>query len=536
MEKFKQILKNPKTEFAIVTLIMMVAVFIRSYHFGIIPVGIHQDEAMAAVDAKALADYGTDRFGMRYPLHFTAWGGAQMSVLLSYCMVPFIKIFGFSIVPIRLPMLIVSSIGLLALYFFVRQIAGGKTAVIALLLGTICPWHYMQSRWSFDCNMFPHFFLIAACFLLAGLKRHWMLYLSMIFFGLCSYCYGIANYSVPLFLLIVAIYLLKRKNISWKEMLIYIVVYLVVALPEFIIMFINMFKLHTIETPIFTLPYFPRSFRAKDILLTNFSWEQLWKNIVCCISTVWGNGDKSVTNTIVKFGPVYYVTTVFFAVGLAVVIVKVKKAVNGAIKASYFVLLMWLAMGLWVGVVTREVTINRINIIFYPILVTAAIGIAWCISKWRLLAAPIAVAYGILGIQFAVTYFGNWGDISRTYYYEPYINALNYAKNISCDYYYITPDPQGEGVNEVGEILAMYCHEIDAHYYQGISNVQDGREQLPYSEKYHYEDVTPEIVEENDGKAAVYIVRPEAVTLFPADKYDINSFYDKYFVITEKRN
>ena len=49
MEKFKQILKNPKTEFVIVTLIMMVAVFIRSYHFGIIPVGIHQDEAMAAV-------------------------------------------------------------------------------------------------------------------------------------------------------------------------------------------------------------------------------------------------------------------------------------------------------------------------------------------------------------------------------------------------------------------------------------------------------------------------------------------------------
>lgn len=513
MEKFRQALKNPKIEFVIVALIWM-----------------------AAVDAKALADYGTDRYGMRYPLYFTAWGGAQMSVLLSYCMVPFIKILGFSTVSIRLPMLFASSIGLLALYFCARQVKGREAAVIALLLGTICPWHYMQSRWSFDCNLFPHVFLIAVCFLLAGLKKHWMLYLSMIFFGLCSYCYGVANYSVPLFLLIVAIYLLKQKSILWREMFICVVLYLVVALPEFIIMFINMFKLQTIETSVFTLPYFPRSFRANDILLTNFSWQQLWKNIGCCFSTVWGAGDKSVTNTIVKFGPVYYITTVFFVIGLAAVIVRLKKKADDTKKAAYFVLLMWIVMSLWVGIVTREVTINRINIIFYPILVVAAIGIAWCINKWSLLAVPIAAGYGMLGILFAVTYFGNWGDISRTYYYEPYINALNDAKKIECDYYYITPDPQGEGVNMVGEILTMYCHEIDAHYYQGISNVQDGKVQLPYSEKYHYEDVTPEIVEENTGKAVVYIVRPDAVSIFPAEEYDINSYYDKYFVITEKSN
>lgn len=147
-------------------------------------------------------------------------------------MVPFIKILGFSTVTIRLPLLITSCLGLLALYLFTRQLAGKWTAMIALLFGMICPWHYMQSRWSIDCNMFPHMFLFAVCFLLAGLHRiegkKWnrvFLYVSMVFFGLCCYCYAVSDYSVPVFLLAVAIYLLKKKQINWKELLGCIAVY-----------------------------------------------------------------------------------------------------------------------------------------------------------------------------------------------------------------------------------------------------------------------------------------------------------------------
>lgn len=56
----------------------------------------------------------------------------------------------------------------------------------------------------------------------------------------------------------------------------------------------------------------------------------------------------------------------------------------------------------------------------------------------------------------------------------------------------------------VGEILTMYCHQIDARYYQGISDVQDGREQLPYAEKYLYESVTEDIVREK-GSLSDYL-------------------------------
>lgn len=531
MNRIKQFLKNPKTELFFAAVLLFTGIFIRAYHFGMIPVGVHQDEAMAAVDARALAEYGTDRFGMRYPVHFTAWIGGQMSVLLSYCMMPFIKLLGFSTFSIRLPMLIVSCLGLLALYLLGRQTGGKELAVAATVLGIICPWHYMQSRWAFDCNMFPHVFLFGVCFLIAGMKKKLFLMISMVFFGLCSYCYGVANYSVPLFLVIMAVCLFRLHQVNWKELSVCILVYFITALPEFLTMFINMFGMESIETPFFTIPYFPQSMRSKDILLLNFSWEQLGKNLLRTFSVVWGNGDKSATNTIVKFGPVYYLTVGFFVPGLLVVLGKIRKEKEAKKRIPYIVLLVWLFMGIWVGIVTREVTINRINIIFYPVLLIAGVGIVWCIQKWKLLVIPVGGAYAVLAMLFARNYFGEWADVSRIYYYEPYINALNYAKTISCDYYYITPDPQGEGVTMVGEILTMYCHEIDAAYYQGISNIQNGAEVLPFQERYRFQDVTKEIVEENQGRSVVYLIRAPEVGLFPSEEYEISSFYDAYFVV-----
>ena len=534
MKRIRQFLKNPRTEILFVAVLLLIGIFIRAYHFGTVPIGIHQDEAMAAVDAKALADYGTDRFGMRYPVHFTAWIGGQMSVLLSYCMVPFIKILGFSTVSIRLPMLLVSCVGLLALYLLARQIGGTELAVAVTALGVICPWHYLQSRWSFDCNMFPHVFLFGVCLLMAGLKKKGLLYLSMVFFGLCSYCYGVANYSVPLFLLAMAVCLLCIRRIRWKELILCFLVYFLVALPEFLTMLINMLGMDTIETSLFTIPYFPQSMRSKDILLLNFSWEQLWKNIVRTFSVVWWKGDKSITNTIVKFGPVYYLTVGFFLIGFVRSLWKIRKAENAEKKIPYIVLLGWLLMGLWVGIVTKEVTINRINIIFYPVLIIAGVGIVWCVRKWKLLVVPIGAAYAVLALLFARNYFGEWADVSRIYYYEPYVNALYYARSFDCDYYYITPDPQGEGVRMVGEILTMYCHEIDARYYQGLSHIQDGKEVLPFQERYQFQDVTEEIVAQQKGRSVVYLVRAPEVELFSPEEYDICSFYDAYFVVTSK--
>lgn len=535
-KRIKTLLESRKTEIFLVAVILLTAIFVRAYHFGAPPIGVHQDEAMAAVDAKALAEYGTDRYGMRYPVHFTAWVSSQMSVLLSYCMIPFIKILGFSTVSIRLPMLIASCVGLLALYFFGRQLAGKWAGLIVLILGTISPWHYMQSRWSFDCNLFPHVFLIAVVFLIAGFRKKPFLYVAMVFFGLCSYAYGIADYSVPLFLLFIGIYLLRQQVVNWKELTGCIVLYVIIVLPEFLSMLLTVLGKPGIETPLFTIPTFLSSNRGNDILFANFSWQQLWDNIVATITTTWWSGDKSSTNTMVKFGPIYYVTDIFFIIGMISIIMKIRK-MEKTKRYPYVVLLGWLGMSLWAGIITKNVTINRINIIFYPVIVISGIGIAWCIRRIHLLCVPIAAMYGALALLMAQMYFGSWAEISRTYYYDPYLQALEYAKTIDCDKYYIYPDPQGiDAGARLGEILTMYTHQIDAHYYQGISNVQNGEELLPYQERYHYEYATAEIIAENEasGESVVYIVGPGEVDLFDKEKYEITSIYNRFYVVEER--
>lgn len=538
-KRIKTLLESRKTEIFLVAVILLAAIFVRAYHFGAPPIGVHQDEAMAAVDAKALAEYGTDRYGMRYPLHFTAWKHSQMSVFLSYCMVPFIKILGFSTVTIRLPLLITSCLGLLALYLFTRQLAGKWTAMIALLFGMICPWHYMQSRWSIDCNMFPHMFLFAVCFLLAGLHRiegkKWnrvFLYVSMVFFGLCCYCYAVSDYSVPVFLLAVAIYLLKKKQINWKEFLGCIAVYAVIVLPEYLSMLITVLGKETIETPLFTIPSFQDSVRGEDVLFANFSWYQLKENLVCMIETVFFGRDQAVPSAVAKFGPVYYVTDIFFLIGLITVIWnRKKKKLPEKYKTPVFILFAWMGLTVIIGAITRYPVLHRINIAFYPVIILAAVGMAACIQKWKITAIPIVALYGVLGVTFAATYFGEWADLSRIYYYEPYLNALDYAHTIECDEYYIDPDPMGEGEYMVGQILTMYSHQIDARYFQGVSNVQDGREQLPYAEKYHFEYVTEDTIRENQGKDVVYVVNYELIDLFDEEEYDITSFYNNYYVV-----
>ena len=202
----------------------------------------------------------------------------------------------------------------------------------------------------------------------------------------------------------------------------------------------------------------------------------------------------------------------------------------------YVALLAWLGMSLWAGIITKEVTVNRINIIFYPVLIIGGIGIARCIRKIHLLAVPIGATYGVLALMMAQMYFGSWAELSRTYYYDPYIQALEYAHTIDCDRYYILPDPQGIDAGAMlGEILTMYTHRIDAHYYQGVSNVQDGEELLPYKERYHYENATEEIIAANevDGQRVVYLVGPAQVELFDPEMYQVTSFYDKFYVVTK---
>ena len=228
--KQSRFISDDRIYYIIITAIALTGVIIRIWKFGSVPGGFNQDGAMAAVDGKALAQYGTDRFGTWLPAHLYAWGYGQMSSLLSYMIAIFVKIFGLNPVTARMPQLIMSLAGGTFFYLFIRDIFGKKAGLIAAAFVALNPWHLVQSRWALDCNLLPHFFMGGLYFLNLGLtKRRKMIYVSMVFFGLCMYCYGITIYTIPVFLLAVCVYYIIKKRISVIEALICAGVYLLIA-------------------------------------------------------------------------------------------------------------------------------------------------------------------------------------------------------------------------------------------------------------------------------------------------------------------
>ena len=466
--------------------ILALAILIRIIGFGSLPNGVNQDEAMGAVDAWALSLYGTDRFGVRLPVHFSAWQVSQMSVLLSYLMIPFIWLFGFHTWVIRLPMLLASVGSVLLVYLIGKQLFGRRFALVAMALTAVNPWHFMQSRWAIDCNLFPHVFLLAFYLLLLGLRKKRFLYLSMFFFGLTFYCYGIAVYSVTPFLAVFALWGLRKKLFSFREVLLSIVIFGLTALPEILVMAINLFHLETIETGLITMSRFPETLRGNDILFLNFSFAQLGKNIRAMVSCSFLQLPDYWFNAIPAFGPMYHISIPFMAGGAVLLSRDLFRERDVEQQAGKLALWGFLLTGIWVGIITSEVNVNRINIIFFPLIFVCA----YCICrlaeksvKWLVLAGA---AYGLCAVLFLGAYFTVYPEKSAQYYNGVFLEAVQTADREECDRLYITGNMGWQFNLSMAEILTHYACRIDARYYQEETLVTDGRTLLPYSERYHY--------------------------------------------------
>lgn len=505
-------MENKKRECLIFWVIFLAAFAVRCIGFVSVPAGINQDEAMAGVDAWALSLYGTDRFGIRLPVHFTAWKYGQMSVLLSYCMVPFIKLFGFSTFSVRLPMLLASCGSVALVYLVGRQLFSSRMALGLMLLAAINPWHFMQSRWSLDCNLFPHVFLLAVWLLLMGLKKKRYLYLSMVFFGLTFYCYGVAAYSVPLFLAVYAGWCLWKKQLQLRDVLLCVFFFLLVALPEILVLAINFFGASTIETPLFTMSYFPESIRSTDILFLNFSFAQLGRNFLAMVKTcIWQTPDY-LYNALPAFGPMYHISIPFMLLGIVLFTRDLFVEKNVARQTGMLALWGNLVTGVWVGLITFEVNVNRINIIFFPLIFMCGYGIAAVVKRCGRAVFLIGIAYGTCFVLFLGTYFTSFAEGIKTYFNVNFLEIVEEADAMEeCDVLYITGNMDWQYNRSMAEILTHYACKIDAAYYQGKTDVTGGRKLLPYNERYHFIDV------ENlkDAEDGIYLVHISELDKIP---------------------
>ena len=476
------------TVLALAIVVAVLAVLVRVWAFGSVPEGVHQDGAMAALDAKALADYGTDRFGMVWPVHLTAWGYGQMSALLSYMMAPFVKLFGLNTVAMRMPNLLMSLAGLAALYAFVRKAFKSETLALAVFVfAAINPWHIMQSRWALDCNLFPHLFIIGLYLVHKGAvekRLRWVL-LSMVSFALCLYAYGIALYSVPVFLVALCVVMLRKKLIDWRGVLAAVGVFLLVSWPVLTMVAINFFRWESVELPFMTIPFFEDSVRANDMLFfSDAPLAQLWVNVKALIKVVLLQDEWRPWHAVQGFGHMYLFSMPFAVVGFVGMVGKLgsRRAVLAPTEAGdnfgALCILMGLAMGVWAGLITT-VTTHRINIIFYFMMILAGYGLHWLCGLHKLVKWPVAAAYAVAFALFVSAYFTRGAAAIREWFWADMYQALAYAAAVDSDSCYIIHDfPSYMDGAQMAVVLTAHAQDLDVVYVRGEA----------YAEKYVFVD------------------------------------------------
>lgn len=536
-----------------VAAVFALAVVVRVYRFGGVPSGMNQDGAMAAVDAHALADYGTDRFGMWMPAYFTAWGYGQMSVLMSWLMVPFIKLFGLSVVTSRLPMLLASLAGIWVLYRFTERLFGRTAALITLLFLAVNPWHIMQSRWALECNLLPHFLLFSVYFLYRGVEKRAYLYISMVFFALTMYTYGIAFFSVPLLMLALCVYLLVKKRIKPWEAGAAAAVYFAIAWPIFAVVVINTFKLQTLYTPFVTVPFFPDSIRTNDLVVYSPDFiGQLLHNVRSFVDmALLERGDFS-WSFVPGYGHMYLFTLPFTLLGLWAFARRRRLAAEAeggeaapaplpmaeepSAASGRFFLAAWLCAALFTGLMVNGVNTNRINIIFYPMCVLASLGILYAVTRTARggrLAVAVSLAFALGFAGFTSAYFGEHSQVLARDFCSGLPEAIEYADAQDADYVYVTSYTRDENAFTCSEIYTLFAADIDAKYFQGKADAYGpkGEKRLPYQQRYRYMDFdTLSIGEIAD---AVYVFNLEESYLFDPEYFDI-AYFGGFGVATQR--
>jgi len=403
-------------------IILCIGIVVRSYGLGNIPPGLNQDEISGAYDAFALLHYGIDRNGYQFPAMFVAWGSG-MHVLTYYLSIPFIYFFGLNAFSIRMVPLLFSILSLFLFFLLVRKISNSKTALISVFLLAISPWHIMSARWNHESSLFPIFFLVPFYFLTtASQKKHYLI--ASIFFALTLYTYGPAFFVVPVFFTLSCIYLYIHRKLTFIDLLDISLVFLVVAYPAVLYVIINQFHIPSISSSILSIPYIPSipHYQAASTLFSSDFISRSIENLLGFWQLLRSQYDGLIWNSIPEYGFVYKFSLPFILLGLIVFIRNIFSTKKFEPK---FFILFWLFTSIALATV-MPVNINRISILFLPIIYLMAEGI-YFLCRNRLALIVIIGLYLSSFAGFSYAYFKSYPDAIGGAFFETFGDAINYA-------------------------------------------------------------------------------------------------------------
>lgn len=511
-------LEDKKYKIAIMIL-LAIGILIRLIDIDKLPNALNVDETSSGYEAYSIANYGIDRNNNFMPAFLVSWGGGQ-NVLLTYLIIPFIKIFGLNIFSIRLPMAILGCISLFVIFSLLNKIGNKKIAIIGLAFFAICPWHIMKSRWGLESNLFPDLILIFIYMLIKGLeeKKIWF-YISFVIAGISAYAYGTSYFFLPVFIIPVLYILIKNKKIRVKDAIVWITITAIVALPIILYVFINTFNLNQINLPFITIPKLEvnrykeiTSIFSKDFINISIT------NLIDGIKIIFFQTDNLPWNSLNNYGIIYLFSIIFTAIGIINAFIK-----NKWIEIKYnFIFNVCFIISIILMIICSP-NINRINIIWIPIIYYTIIGISIVIKSDKRFLIPIAIIYSIAFIMFSRQYMNQNSDDYITF--EGNLEStIKYVESIDNKDIYITND-----IKEPYIYVLFYTRYNTKDYINTVKYYNQGQEfeQVKSFGKYHFEDIT----DIKDSEKNVYVINKNEIDNYNInDKWNIKEF-EKYVVL-----
>lgn len=416
-------------KFVILTYIILATGFlVRLIGITNYPNGFNVDEASIGYEAYSLLNYGIDRNGNSWPVFLESWGSGQ-NALYMYVIMPFVKILGLSKLSVRLPMALIGCISLIVIYKLLQKTKNQKMVIIGLAFFAICPWHIMKSRYGLESNIFPDLSLWGAYFYIMSLENRKIsqMYIGSIFFGLCAYAYGTSYYFLPIFLILLFIILIIKKKIQIKQAIISLTIVFILSLPIILMLIINTFDLNPIIIGKITIPRLTSNrYETLTVLSSRSVINTLITNFKDSIKILIFQNDGFNANTLKSYGIIYLFSIPITIIGFIHCIRK-KEYIN-------FVFNIWFLVAFFLMFIC-EPNINRLNILYIPIIYYTSIGIYEITQTINWTKYFFVLIYLVSFISFQIQYYQT--DFTNTYtFYDNIENIIKYSNNIEADKIY----------------------------------------------------------------------------------------------------
>jgi 4-amino-4-deoxy-L-arabinose transferase-like glycosyltransferase len=367
-----------KKEFLYLFLILILAGFFRFWKLNEIPPGLYPDVAINGNEA--FFSLKNRDFKVFYPENYGREGLMMWLIALSF------KIFGVSVLSIRIVAATIGILTVLGLYLLTKELFRQSTiynlqfvikiALFSSFFLAVSFWHTNFSRIGFRAILLPFILVFSLYFLLKAFRKKSIFdsILAGIFFGLGFYTYTSFRMAVLIlpFVFVPFWFLYKREGFQKKFLLLtsyFLLLTFLVVLPIGIYFLKN-----------------PQDFISRAAPVSVFKAEnptkEFLKSLILHLGMFNFYGDPNWRHNFSGKPMLFWPVGILFLIGIIVSInelIKFRKNKNLSLVIGYWLLVIWFLIMLLPGILTREGIPHSLRVIgvIPPVFIFSGLGAFW---------------------------------------------------------------------------------------------------------------------------------------------------------------